>query len=203
MPELILPKAIRGLANAFGFPGSRTGPRGVDLSIDPQTVVDLSAFGRFGASRIEVNDGWEFLAISSVGAGIGIVNGAFSVNRTNLASFRDGDVLWIFSVACSAFATVAMADLKQASLHVVYPVTVGPGAGSAHPIHATNYPADGFDTAAATNANLMSAYTPALPFPVVDGSSLVMNQENSAAAGAVTVTWTLLVRILPPGVYPL
>lgn len=203
MPELILPRAIRGMANALGFPGGRTGPRGVDLSIDPQTVVDLSSFARYGAARLGgPGDGWISAGVSVVGGGAGVVTTApLSVNQTAFPAMQPGDVFWVRHAGIQVFCSAALADFGDANLNALPAPSASFGPFTANRINLCGGFAADVSRIGANSGVVVARHFDSW-WPLPQGSSLEANLFQAAAAGTCDIQAVVIGRILPQGVEP-
>ena len=210
MAETILRQGIRGLARAFGLPGGRTGPPGLELGIPAQTVAELGQFARYGASsRPELGDGWIYWA-NDLPMLTGINYYSTSVPLTDLEALLGagaaGGTFWVYRAQIFMIASAAVADYNRAGMTIITPSNsrLGAGTGTEIPIYHSN-PAT-LDLISALSGWVVprNHFNPkGPPTPMPQGSSLFITGETKAAAGTVTLYTGIFGRYLPSGVPPL
>ena len=206
MPEVILARAIRGLANAFGLSGERSGPPGLDLGLPAQPVVDLGAFARYGSARMGENlrgDGWWIYGFNFGGAA------EFTFTNSNALTMADfpgkvDDVFWIKQFSSSLTVSVGgvFADFVSLQGGITYPTGWGWGPGtnrSPAMFVSTDPPAE----LSAVGADLIMRPANGGPWPLTRAAFFWSSLRLIAApAGTSTVGIACIGQVLPRGVPP-
>jgi len=195
----------------LGFQGARTGPAEVELGVPSQTVLDLTQLARYGAAnRPELADGWLTLRLNQITTGVGyagssqqILVGAAGAS-TPVAWVRQNWNFWIYDVSLLLGADVDPADAGDALMWVtnIDNSVVGTGTGQTNLIYAATEANDLYKYSA-LGAYMKNAHRPFFPFPVPYSAIINTSIQQDAAAGTLAWYWTVLGRMMPPGVAPL
>lgn len=205
MAETILARAIRGLSNAFGFTGERSGPPGVELGLPAQAVVDLSAYANYGSARMGENlrgDGWWLYGFSVVGSD------EFNFQNSDALTMDDfpgrvDDVFWIKMASASLLISAGgvFADFVSLQGGITYPTGWGWGPGTNR--SPAMFVATEVAELSATGADLIMRPQNGAPWPLTRAAFFWASMRLIAApAGTSTAGIAMIGQVLPRGVPP-
>lgn len=197
--------ALSAVARALGIQNPSTATELLEFDDgNLQQTLDVDPIVRQSASRLSgQNSGWLELQVRlTLTAGAGFKSTSQTISNVAIPAMAERDVLWIYSVDMDIQGPV-VTDVSLAYLFASQPAIA---AIQGTPIAATvAFGSNAIAYGATSGKILTSLHPPAdhvLPYPVGDGGSLSMIALLGGAAGATTLDYTILCRILPENVPP-